>query len=431
MSANFYFLQGQTEYALFSKACIEAERVLATSPAMSAVGSRKALELAVKWVYSADNTMSMPYKDNLQALIHEPSFKFVVDSQTWNKLPYIIKLGNLAVHTDKAVSRNEAVLSLACLFEFIQWLDYCYGQNYEERFFDEIRIPSEQVSLDVERIRETESLLEQKEAEIQALLAKIEAMSERLTAEKGQHQEERQFTAQDISEFQTRKQYIDVDLKLLGWVFGDDVQEEVELFGMPNPKEKGYADYILYGKDGLPLAVIEAKRASKDPKIGAQQAKLYADCLEKMTGRRPIMFITNGFETYIWDDLISPQRKVSGVFSKGDLQKLINRRHERKPLNEIPIDDKITNRYYQKEAVRAVCEAVEQGHRKALLVMATGTGKTRTAMSLTDVLSRGGYITNVLFLADRTALVSQAKDAFKTHLPYMSLCNLLSEPFAK
>lgn len=426
MSANFDFLKGQSEYALFATACIEAERVLATSPAMSAVGSRKALELAVKWVYSADNTIFMPYKNNLQALIHEPSFKFTVDTQTWNKLRYIINLGNLAVHTDKAISRNEAVLSLAGLFEFIQWLDYCYGQNYEERFFDEAKIPSEQVGLDVDWIKEKESLLEQKEAEIQALLAKIEARSERLTAEKGQHKEERQFTAQDMSEFETRKRYIDVELKLLGWVFGRDVQENVELFGMPNPKGKGYADYVLYGKDGLPLAVIEAKRASKDPKIGAQQAKLYADCLEKMTGRRPIMFITNGFETYIWDDLTSPQRKVSGLFSKADLQKLINRRTERKPLNEIPIDDKITNRYYQKEAIRAVCDAIEQGQRKALLVMATGTGKTRTASSLTDVLSRGGYITNVLFLADRTALVAQAKDAFKTHLPDMSLCNLLS-----
>jgi len=426
MSANFDFLKDQPEYALFANACIEAERVLATSPAMSAVGSRKALELAVKWVYSADNTITMPYKDNLQALIHEPSFKYAVDSQTWKKLPYIIKLGNLAVHTDKAVSHNEAVLSLAGLFEFIQWLDYCYGQNYEERFFDENKIPSEQVSLDIKKIKEKESLLEQKEAEIQALLAKIEAMSERLTAEKEQHKEERQFTAQDISEYETRKKYIDLDLKMLGWVFGDDVLEEVELFGMPNPKEKGYADYVLYGKDGLPLAVIEAKRTSKDPKIGNQQAKLYADCLEKMTGRRPIMFITNGFETYIWDDLTSPQRRVSGIFSKEDLQKLINRRTERKPLNEIPIDDKITNRYYQKEAIRAVCEAIEQGQRKALLVMATGTGKTRTACSLTDVLSRGGYITNVLFLADRTALVAQAKDAFKTHLPDMSLCNLLS-----
>jgi type I restriction enzyme R subunit len=426
MYANFEFLQGQTEYTLFATACLEAERVLATSPAMAAAGSRKAFELAVKWVYSADNTITMPYKDNLQSLIHEPSFKFAMDNQTWNKLPYIIKLGNLAVHTDKIISRSDAILSLSSLFEFVQWMDYCYGVNYEERHFDEGNIPVEKVIIDEARIKERDSLIEQKDSEIEALRAKIAAMSDRLTAEKAQHKEERHFTPEDISEFHTRKKYIDVDLKLLGWVFGDDVREEVELYGMPNHMEKGYADYVLYGKDGLPLAIIEAKRTSKDPKIGTQQAKLYADCLEKMTGRRPMMFTTNGFEMNLWDDVTSPQRKVSGVFSKADLEKLMNRRSERKPLDEIRIDDKITDRYYQKEAIRAVCENIETGHRKALLVMATGSGKTRTASSLTDVLSRGGYVTNILFLADRTALVKQAKDDFKNHLPDMSLCNLLS-----
>lgn len=426
MSANFEFLQGQIEYNLFSAACMEAERVLSTSPSMAAVGSRRAFELAVKWVYSADNTITMPYKDNLQSLIHEPSFKFAMGTQTWSKLPYIINLGNLAVHTGKAIDRNDAVLSLSSLFEFVQWIDYCYGANYIERYFDEGNIPAEKVILDEAKIKEKDSLIEQKDSEIEALLARIAAMSVKLTADKEQHKDERHFTPGDISEFLTRKKYIDVDLKLLGWVFGDDVQEEVELYGMPNSEGKGYADYVLYGKDGLPLAIIEAKRTSKDPKVGTQQAKLYADCLEKMTGRRPIMFITNGFETYLWDDVTSPQRKVSGAFAKADLEKLMNRRNERKVLAEIPIDDKITDRYYQKEAIRAVCENIMAGHRRALLVMATGTGKTRTASSLTDVLSRGGYVTNILFLADRTALVKQAKDDFKNYLPDMSLCNLLS-----
>ncbi len=426
MPANFEFLQGQKEYALFANACVEAERVLAASPAMAAVGTRKALELAVKWVYAADNTITMPYKDNLQSLIHEPSFKFAMGYQTWNKLPYIVKLGNLAVHTDKAIDRSDAILSLSSLFEFVQWIDYCYGANYEERCFAGGHIPAEKVVVDEGKIKEMDSLIEQKDSEIEALRARIAAMSDRLTAAKTRNKEERKFTPGDISEFLTRKKYIDVDLKLLGWVFGDDVQEEAELYGMPNSEEKGYADYVLYGKDGLPLAIIEAKRTSKDPKTGTQQARLYADCLEKMTGRRPLMFTTNGFETYLWDDLTSPQRRVSGVFAKSDLEKLINRRKERQVLSEIPIDDQITDRYYQKEAIRAVCEAIEEGHRKALLVMATGTGKTRTASSLTDVLSRGGYVTNTLFLADRTALVRQARDDFKTHLPHMSLCNLLN-----
>ena len=428
--SNFGFLKDKEEYALFASAAIEAEKVYVSAPAMCAVGSRKALELAVKWVYSADKTMQMPYKDNLQALIHEPTFRFAVDYNTWGKLPFIIKLGNLAVHTERSVQASDALASLQGLFEFIQWVDYCYGADYEERQFDEALIPTEKVVVDTKKIKEQESLLGEKDAEIEALRKKIEQMSEQITAAKEQHQQERTFVAADLSEFKTRKIYIDVDMKQMGWKFSGadaDVQEEYPVEGMAGVLgQMGYVDYVLFGKDGLPLAVVEAKRSSKDPNIGRKQAVLYADCLERKFGRRPMMFTTNGFETYFWDDQSSPQRKVSGIFSKDDLQKLMNRRTERKDLMTIPIDDRITDRYYQKEAIRAVCEQIGQGFRKHLLVMATGTGKTRTASSLTDVLSRGKYVTNILFLADRTALVKQAKDDFKNYLPDMSLCNLCS-----
>lgn len=426
--SNFEFLKETKEYALFAPAALEAERVYSTAPAMCAVGCRKALELAVKWVYSADNTMQMPYKDNLQSLIHEPSFRFAVDYNTWGKLPFIIKLGNLSVHTEKSVQKSDALLALQGLFEFIQWVDYCYGRNYEERKFDETCIPTEQVIIDTKKIKEQEGLLDQKDAEIEALRKRIEQMSAQYTAEKAQNQQERSFKSEDISEFKTRKIYIDVDMKQMGWKFTGidaDVQEEYPVEGMAGvPGQMGYCDYVLFGKDGSPLAVVEAKRTSKDPNIGRKQAVLYADCLERKFGRRPMMFTTNGFETYFWDDQTSPQRPVSGIFSKDDLQKLMNRRSERLNLMTIPIDDRITDRYYQKEAIRAVCEQIDLGFRKHLLVMATGTGKTRTASSLTDVLSRGKYVTNILFLADRTALVKQAKDDFKNYLPDMSLCNL-------
>ena len=428
--SNFSFLHENTQYALFASAAIEAEKVYTSAPAMCAVGCRKALELAVKWVYSADNTMQMPYKDNLQSLIHEPTFRFAVDYNTWGKLPFIIKLGNLAVHTERSVQASDALASLQGLFEFIQWVDYCYGTDYEERKFDETLIPKEKVVVDTKKIKEQESLLGEKDAEIEALRKQVEQMSEQITAAKEQHQQDRTFVAADLSEFKTRKIYIDVDIKQMGWKFTGvdaDVQEEYPVEGMAGVVgQMGNVDYVLFGKDGLPLAVVEAKRSSKDPNIGRKQAVLYADCLERKFGRRPMMFTTNGFETYFWDDRSSPQRKVSGIFSKDDLQKLMNRRTERLDLMAIPIDDKITDRYYQKEAIRAVCEQIGLGFRKHLLVMATGTGKTRTASSLTDVLSRGKHVTNVLFLADRTALVKQAKDDFKNYLPDMSLCNLCS-----
>ena len=427
---NFSFLLQKPEYALFAPACVEAEKIYASAPAMCAVGCRKALELAVKWVYAADKTMKMPYKDNLQSLIHEPSFRFAMDYNTWGKLPFIIKLGNLAVHTERSVQPGDALASLRGLFEFVQWIDYCYGADYQERAFDENLVPTEKVVVDTQKIKEQESLLDEKEAEIAALRRQIEQMSAQYTAGKEQHQQERAFQPEDLSEFQTRKIYIDMDLKLMGWKFAGadaDVQEEYPVEGMAGVAgQMGYCDYVLFGKDGLPLAVVEAKRTSKDPNIGRKQAVLYANCLERKFGRRPMMFTTNGFETYFWDDQTAPQRKVSGIFSKDDLQKLMNRRAERLDLMAVPIDDKITDRYYQKEAIRAVCGQIAQGFRKHLLVMATGTGKTRTASSLTDVLSRGKWVTNILFLADRTALVKQAKDDFKRYLPDMSLCNLCS-----
>lgn len=425
--SNFSFLYACPEYSLFTPAAIEAEKVLSTSPSMCAVGCRKALELAVKWVYSADTTMRMPYKNNLQSLIHEPTFRFAVDNDTWGKLPFIVRLGNLAVHTERSVGQREALAALRGLFEFIQWIDYCYGNDYVERHFDEGLIPAEPVSVDMKKIREQESLLGEKESEIEELKAQVRQMADKLTAAKEQHRQERNFTPEDLSEFDTRKIYIDVDMKQMGWKFTGpdaDVREEYPVEGMPNATGTGAADYVLFGKDGLPLAVVEAKRTSKDPNNGRKQAMLYADCLERKFGRRPMMFTTNGFDTYFWDDQSGPQRKVSGIFSRDDLQKLMNRRSERQELAAVLISDKITDRYYQKEAIRAVCEQIKLGFRKHLLVMATGTGKTRTASSLTDVLSRGGYVTNVLFLADRTALVKQAKDDFKNYLPDMSLCNL-------
>ena len=253
-------------------------------------------------------------------------------------------------------------------------------------------------------------------------------LADKYTGAKERNRQSRTITMEDLSEFSTRKIYIDAMLLGMDWELegpDSDVSQEYEVEGMAGvPGQKGYADYVLWGRDGKPLAVVEAKKACKDPNTGRTQAKLYADCLELRFGQRPVMFTTNGFDTFFWDDKGGPQRKVSRIFSKTDLERIIERRTSRLPLESITISNAITDRYYQQAAIRSVCEEISRGVRKHLLVMATGTGKTRTAASLVDVLSRGHHITNVLFLADRTALVSQAKDDFKTYLPNMSLCNL-------
>ena len=427
--ANFAFLKDQQNYKMFSAAAIEAEKVYASSPAMCAIGCRKALELAVKWVYAVDRTIEMPYRDNLQSLIHEPSFRDALDKSTWAKLPYIIKLGNLAVHTEKNVRAEEVVFSLKGLFEFIQWIDYCYGENYEERIFDEQVIPSERMQLDVEKIKQQEGLLVQKDEQLRAMEKKLAEMANALAAAKATNTSNRSFNPEENSEYETRKRYIDLDLKLMGWKFkgttGHNVFEEYEVNDMTGVLgQKGYVDYVLFGDNGLPLAVVEAKNTSYDPRKGKKQAELYADCLQRRFGRRPFIFYTNGFETYFWDDTSMPERIVSSVFSKQDLEKLMNRRSAAVDPGTIEINREISGRAYQVQAIRAVCDSLRQKSRRHLLVMATGTGKTRTAASLIDVLSKAGQVTNILFLADRRALVKQARDAFKEYLPQMSLCNL-------
>lgn len=425
--ANFSFLSDQNIYRLFAPACLEAEKVFRTSPVLCAIGCRKALELAVKWVYAADKSLTLPYKDNLSALIYEDCFRHAVDTATWKKLNYVVKLGNLGVHTDKTVDSGEAYQALATLFEFVQWLDYSYGRAYRRRTFEAAQIPNAPVVVDVEKVKRQEALLAQQQSEIERYQAEIKAQAEELSALKNKNQQSRVFRPMEISEWETRKRYINLDLKLMDWDFDHFVKEEVEVDNMAGiAGQKGYVDYVLFGRDGVPLAVIEAKRTSKDPNVGKQQAKLYADALEQQYGRRPMMFTTNGFETYFWDDTAAPQRSVFSVFSQDDLARRMARRSSDVRLKGIKINTDITNRPYQMQAIAAVCDHLEKGFRCALLVMATGTGKTRTAISLVDVLMRGNYVKNVLFLADRRALVGQAKGAFQAFLPDASLCNLLN-----
>jgi len=343
-------------------------------------------------------------------------------------LSYIQQLGNKAVHSGRVITREEAVLSLRNLFSFTAWIDYSYSRYYSDVKFDEsilgetdkiIKVQSEKDKLS-KQLAKINKKLEELSNENQALRKENE--EKRKVNEK-----EREYKIDEISEAETRKRYIDLIIENEGWTIGEDCIPEVEISGIATPSGKGKADYVLYGDNGVPLAVIEAKKLDIDPLIGKNQAKEYADALEKKYDVRPIIFFTNGLDYYIWDDLNYPERQVSSIYSKKDLEKLIFRRGNKKPLKNVSTDikDEITNRVYQKEAVVRVTEALEKGYRKMLLVMATGSGKTRTAASIVDILTRYNWVKNILFLADRTALVKQAKNSFKEYLPNLSLCNLL------
>ncbi|MGL6200395.1 MAG: DEAD/DEAH box helicase family protein [Lachnospiraceae bacterium] len=419
MHTNFDFLLKDPQFEPFAEAAVSAERVLPISPALCATACRTALEFAVKWVYSVDGSLRKPYEDKLVTLISTEDFKDLIPTGMGAKLNYLRKVGNNATHNPKGVSRDQAVLALQNLHSFMDFIVYCYGAEYEETAFNKTLLEAKPEPISV-------STPSADEVDFQTLLDENFPKREKLTAKRVQ-QLKQGYTVKpmDMTEAETRKAYIDVMLQDAGWQRGSNWVDEYPIDEMPNKSGKGFADYVLLGDNGLPLAVIEAKRTSVNVEKGRQQAVLYADFLEKKHGQRPIIFMTNGYETRIWSDKYYPERHVSGIYSKRDLEKEFNKMHDRKPLKAVRISDDISNRYYQKEAIQSVCDAFdERNRRKALLVMATGSGKTRTVISLADVLIRHGWVKNLLFLADRNALVTQAKRAFHNLMPNLSLCNL-------
>ncbi|PGX80403.1 DEAD/DEAH box helicase family protein [Priestia megaterium] len=426
MLTNFAFLKEKPEFSSFANACLDAEKSLQVSPATCAILTRRALELSIKWLYASDSELKVPYQDSLSSLIHERTFMSIIDEDLFPLMKYIIKLGNVAVHTNSTITRDEAVLSLHNLHQFIDWLHYCYSENYfESEFNEELLLAGQEPRKRPEEYKELYEKLSSKDRRLEDLVKENAKLRKDLTEQRIENTEHYDFQVDELSEFDTRKIYIDLELKLAGWEFGRDIFEEYQVTGMPNNRGIGFVDYVLLGDNGKPIAVVEAKKTSYDANKGKQQAKLYADCIEQMHGQRPIIFYTNGFDIRLWDDTNYPERKVSGFYTKADLQLLIDRRTIQRRLTNIEIKDEISNRYYQKEAILSVCETIQAKQRKSLLVMATGSGKTRTAISLVDVLVRHNWVKNVLFLADRKTLVSQAKKNFNNLLPSMTLCNLL------
>ena len=423
---NFDYLKNEEQFGAFSDSCIEAERSISVSPALCALGARKSAELAVKWLYSVDRSLSLPYKDNFSALVYNQSFLDSIDEHILDRLKYIIKLGNFSAHTSTQVTYKEAVLALANLFDFIQFIDYCYGSDYEERTFDEsILAADNKQKVSQAEFEQLQARLDAQTAERAKMAEEIKQLRDSLEAQRKQNQEQRHYSTNDRTEAETRKSIIDIDIKTMGWTFDKDCLTEYPVVGMPNPSGNGRADYVLFADNNKPLAVVEAKRTSVDVEEGKQQALEYALCLEKMTGQKPLIFYTNGYNTWFWDHGNYSARRVYSVFSKQDLQRIIDRRTLLKPFHQLNINPAITNRYYQKMAIQRITEDYSNKKRKALLVMATGTGKTRTAISLVDVLQDHRWITNILFLADRVELVRQAKKEFVKHMPNLSTCNLL------
>ena len=416
---NFDFLLKDKQFDTFSGVAIAAENILHIDVDSCVINCRRAMEFAVKWMYSVDKALYLPYQDNLQNLMNGEDFRDIVGNDIWQRMDFIRKVGNSAAHGGRKVTGEQAELCLENLYIFLDFVACCYGKNYKSSNFDK--------SLLELTPEEALSFVPDNNIDLSKLIEENRELKEELTARRAEQQQTYVQKPLDLSEYKTRKIYIDFMLEDAGWREGRDWLNEVELPGMPNRSEVGFADYVLYGDDGRPLAVVEAKRTCVDVSKGRQQAKLYADLLEKKYGRRPVIFLTNGFETHI-DDNRYPERKCACIYSKRDLEKLFNLQTLRTSLKNITVNKSIAGRYYQESAVKAVCSSFgEKNRRKALLVMATGSGKTRTVIALCDVLLQHGWVKNILFLADRNSLVTQAKRSFVNLLPDLSVTNLCEE----
>ena len=417
---NFDFLKQEPKFNSFSDVAIAAEKVLKIDKESSVINCRRAMEFAIKWMYSVDKSLGMPYQDKLVSLMSTEDFHDLVDDALWKRLDLIRKIGNRAAHNGRKITEDEAILCLQNLFVFMDYVSYCYSDFYEERQYDVKLLTETQEEPVVAKSSDND-------VDLQELIAENKALKEELTAKRAEQQQTYVPKPLDLSEYKTRKIYIDSMLLDAGWTEGKDWMNEVELPGMPNKSEVGFADYVLYDDMHRPLAIIEAKRTCVDVAKGRQQAKLYADLLEVQYKRRPVVFLTNGFETRIIDNQY-PERKIAVIYSKRDLEKLYNLQTMKTSLKHISVDKKIAGRYYQEGAIKAVCDAFDnRNRRKALLVMATGSGKTRTVIALCKVLLDAGWVKNILFLADRNSLVTQAKRNFVNLLPDLSCSNLVEE----
>ena len=430
ISANFAFLTQEFPHAAESASF--AERHVYGDPRASCFHARHALEHLLKRVYKVEKALKPPKVTNLDGYISDPTFRDLVPEVVWQKAEYIRQAGNVAVHGNRPPAPEQALDVVRELYHVLYWTGRTYlrkgAESLQGKTFDESLVQNVEPAITPASVQELEALKAQRDAAAEArkeIESELEAVRGRLAAIKAENEGFPE--THDWNEDKTRTLIIDLDLERAGWHLDREQDREYEVTGMPNDSGIGYADYVLWGDDGKPLAVVEAKKTTVDPAVGQQQAKLYADCLETMHGQRPVIFYTNGYETFLWDDLAYPPRPVAGFYKKDELASLIIRRAQRSPLDVSQVKDDIVERYYQKRAIGSIGEQFAQTRRKALLVMATGSGKTRTAIALVDLLQRAGWVKRALFLADRVSLVNQAVGAFKAHLPQSSPVNLVTE----
>lgn len=421
---NFDYLKEIPELSTLHRYCDAAEGNQYADPDVSALNARRGLEWMARAIFQMKN-VEIPERYSLFDMVTDPNFTaFVNDERLMMAVHYIRKIGNAGAHTGQ-VKKRESFFAVLNLYNFVGAVLLKLRVLTTLAPFNDallpkspgLSIPTQEVNPDA-----TTDFAEQME---ETTVSEAPSVKPAISWD-------------NISEAETRRRFIDLMLREAGWEVLDeegDIQPgkaciEVEVEGMPNAEGKGYADYVLFGPDRKPLAVIEAKRTSIDPVAGEHQADLYADCLEKKYGVRPVIYFTNGFKHYVVDRLGFPKRQIAAFHSLDDLQ-LLQRRQGRADITDLSVNTAISGRYYQIAGIHALCHHFNTKHRRGLLVMATGTGKTRTAISLVELLTRADWVKNTLFLADRTSLVKQAKKAFDKHLPDTTCSDLTAKEHNK
>lgn len=427
---NFDIIKPIQGFGAIHRYCAIAEDFQAVNPVISAQNARLALETVVKTIYRLKGWQAGE-RASLLSLTTDERFTAFVDSEDMMKrIHYVRKIGNNAAHAGgdaSYVGRKESFFAVLNLYYIVGSVALAWRLIDSLPDFDKSIIPGndepkapvlipqpDKVPVITAAVAETTATAVQQESDAQPATVNAQPV------------------VNDLSEAETRRLYIDLLLREAGWTVTEKEGEivprqagiEIEVHGMPSESGTGYADYVLWDADGTPLAVVEAKRTGVDPHKGRHQAELYADCLAaRYACPRPVIYYTNGFETNVIDGIGYPARPVMGFHTLDELKRLIAARR-RGDITDLEISDKITNREYQKRVIRSVCRHYNDKHRRALLVMATGTGKTRVSISLVDVLIRNNWIKNVLFLADRIELVNQAKKNYARLLPSMTVSSL-------
>lgn len=434
-STNFEFIR--PHYPVLADLGGYAEAILYIDPGSAQTRLRSLAESITRTIHKMERLPFIPQAD-FYTLLTDDSFKAVVDKSLLDFLHFLRKQGNETAHGGEGDLRS-ASQALGISYQLVCYMAIKYhgvsrGQIPAFREIKDNRTELQQLKQTVKQYKEA---LDSKADEVDSLLEKLDqanakAQQQQIEASEVEREQSRQqslHTANSLQwdEAKTRAILIDTMLAQAKWDIDDKEQVTLEhpVNHQPTSSGAGRADYVLWDENGKPLAVIEAKKSAvKGLQIGREQARIYADGLEKEYGQRPVIFYTNGYETYLWDDCqYNSYRQVYGFYSRDSLKYLIYQRSYRdNTLEQNNPNINIAGRPYQIEAIKAVAKRFQDQRRKSLIVQATGTGKTRVAIAISELLTRTGWAKRVLFLCDRRELRRQADTAFKDHLPSEPRC---------